>query len=55
MAAYTSQLDSGFVPADPYLLVGQMTTTDASRSPAAIARAADQKLADAATTSVLVR
>nr|WP_232531126.1 NAD(P)/FAD-dependent oxidoreductase [Microlunatus antarcticus] len=34
MATYTSQLDSGYVPADPYLLVGQMTTTDPSRSPA---------------------
>ena len=34
MATYTSQLGSGYVPKDPFLLVGQMTTTDPSRSPA---------------------
>ena len=34
MSAYSNQLDAGAVPADPYLLIGQMTTTDPSRSPA---------------------
>lgn len=34
MSTYTSQLDSGYVPRDPFLLVGQMTTTDPTRSPA---------------------
>ena len=34
MATYTTQIDTGVVPGEPYLLVGQMTTTDPSRSPA---------------------
>ena len=33
MSTWTAQLSSGFVPDNPYLLLGQMTTTDASRSP----------------------
>jgi phytoene dehydrogenase-like protein len=34
LARYAAQLASGTVPDDPYLVVGQMTTSDASRSPA---------------------
>jgi len=33
MTAYNTQLATGSVPADPFLLVGQMTTADSSRSP----------------------
>jgi len=32
--AYSQQLERGVVPERPYLIVGQMTTTDPSRSPA---------------------
>lgn len=31
---WTAQLDSGLVPANPFMLLGQMTTTDPTRSPA---------------------
>ncbi|MEX2291400.1 MAG: NAD(P)/FAD-dependent oxidoreductase [Mycobacteriales bacterium] len=34
LAAYSSQLERGQVPEEPFLLVGQMTTADPSRSPA---------------------
>jgi phytoene dehydrogenase-like protein len=34
MTAYASDLDRGLVPRDPYLIVGQMTTSDPTRSPA---------------------
>jgi phytoene dehydrogenase-like protein len=34
MTAYSQQLELGFVPRDPFLIVGQMTTTDPTRSPA---------------------
>jgi phytoene dehydrogenase-like protein len=34
MSDYTAQIATGRVPARPFLLVGQMTTADASRSPA---------------------
>jgi phytoene dehydrogenase-like protein len=34
MTAYSQQLERGLVPRDPYLIVGQMTTSDPSRSPA---------------------
>lgn len=34
MTEATTQVASGAVPADPFLLVGQMTTTDPTRSPA---------------------
>ena len=34
LAAYDLQLREGLVPARPFLLVGQMTTADPSRSPA---------------------
>lgn len=34
MSEYTAQIAMGRIPAHPFLLVGQMTTTDPSRSPA---------------------
>ncbi len=34
MSLYGTQLDAGAIPADPFLLIGQMSTTDPSRSPA---------------------
>jgi phytoene dehydrogenase-like protein len=34
LTIWAAQLAAGVVPADPFLLVGQMTTSDASRSPA---------------------
>lgn len=34
MLAYSQQLERGLVPRDPFLIVGQLTTTDPSRSPA---------------------
>lgn len=34
LASWNAQLDAGFVPANPFLLFGQMTTSDPSRSPA---------------------
>jgi phytoene dehydrogenase-like protein len=34
LSAAIRQVDSGYIPASPFLLVGQMTTVDASRSPA---------------------
>lgn len=34
MSTYLAQVDTGAIPAEPFLLVGQMTTTDPSRSPA---------------------
>jgi phytoene dehydrogenase-like protein len=34
MAAYSSHLERGLVPRAPYLIVGQMTTSDPTRSPA---------------------
>ena len=33
MGVYGAQLDAGVIPADPFLLIGQMSTTDPSRSP----------------------
>ncbi|MPY85365.1 MAG: NAD(P)-binding protein [Actinophytocola sp.] len=33
MTDYTAQLSTGRIPSDPFTLVGQMTTADASRSP----------------------
>jgi phytoene dehydrogenase-like protein len=34
LTEFTTQLSKGLVPARPYILLGQMTTTDATRSPA---------------------
>ena len=34
MTVSSAQIDAGVVPRDPFLLVGQMTTTDPTRSPA---------------------
>jgi phytoene dehydrogenase-like protein len=34
MVAYSHQLERGLIPAEPFVIVGQMTTTDPSRSPA---------------------
>lgn len=34
LSTYTTQIRHGLVPSDPFLLMGQMTTTDATRSPA---------------------
>jgi phytoene dehydrogenase-like protein len=34
LSAAVRQVDSGYIPATPFLLVGQMTTVDATRSPA---------------------
>jgi phytoene dehydrogenase-like protein len=34
MTVYAQQLERGLVPRDPFVIVGQMTTTDPSRSPA---------------------
>lgn len=34
LSRYAASLSQGLVPADPYLVVGQMTTTDPTRSPA---------------------
>ena len=34
LSAAIRQVDSGYIPASPFLLVGQMTTVDATRSPA---------------------
>jgi phytoene dehydrogenase-like protein len=34
MTRYSQHLERGLVPSDPFLIVGQMTTSDATRSPA---------------------
>ena len=34
LSQWMTQINSGLIPADPFLLIGQMTTADPTRSPA---------------------